>query len=58
MEDDDLLAALRKDAAIDAEVDDQKDGEDEDNDGDDANDDDLDCCQESPEKLKLKQEML
>merc|ERR1711963_479875 len=42
------FAALRKDAAIDAEVDDQKDGEDEDDDGDDANDDDLDCCQESP----------
>ena len=49
MKDEDLLAALGKDAAIDAEIDDEEDGEDKDDDGDDANYYDLDRCQESPE---------
>ena len=53
MEDDDLLAALRKDAAIDAEIDDEEDGEDKDNDGDDANYYDLHRCQESPEEKEI-----
>ena len=50
VEEDDLLAALRKTAPIDAEIDDEEDSEDKDDDGDDANYYDLHCCQESPEK--------
>ena len=49
-----ILAALGKNAAIDAEIDDEEDSEDKDDDGDDANDYDLHCCQESPEKLRFK----
>ena len=48
-DDDDLLAALRKDASIDAEIDDKENSEDKDDDGDDTNDYDLHRCQESPE---------
>ena len=44
-----ILAALGKNAAIDAEIDDEEDGEDKDDDCDDANYYDLDRCQESPE---------
>ena len=46
----DLLAALRENASIDAEIDDKENSEDKDDDGDDANDYDLHSCQESPEK--------
>ena len=48
-DDDDLLAALREDASIDAEIDDKENSEDKDDDGDDTNDYDLHRCQESPE---------
>ena len=49
-----ILAALGKNAAIDAEIDDEEDSEDKDDDGDDANDYDLHCRQEGPEKLRFK----
>ena len=41
-------AALREDAAVDAEVDGEEDEEDEDDDGGDADDDDLNSGQEGP----------
>ena len=49
-----LLAAFWEDTSVDAEVDDEKNGENEHNNGDYADDYDLHCCKERPETAYLK----